>query len=76
MQLQQESTNSDFSSKSVKAPPQSTAKMYRGGKDGNDLGEIPEQTINSMIQQGILTPQDYFYDYASEDWVPLERIIK
>jgi hypothetical protein len=76
IQLQQGLTNADLSTKSVKAPPPSAVKMYRVAKDGNDLGEMSEQTIKSMIQQGILTPQDYSYDYASEDWVPLERIIK
>ena len=41
-------------------------------KDGTDIGSLPIHTVKQMLKDRKLSPQDFYFDTASNDWLPLE----
>lgn len=41
-------------------------------RDGKDMGTLSIQTVRKMLQEGKLTPQDHYFDTASNEWRTLE----
>lgn len=52
-------------------PPPTFESKLRIASDGHDLGELPLTTIKVMLKSGKLTPQDYYLDSKSNQWLEL-----
>ena len=51
--------------------------VYRGklriGRGDQDLGDMPIEKVKTMLRSGELSGSDFFYDFDSGEWLPLDR---
>ena len=50
----------------------SKAPTIRIAKDGNDLGDMDIPKVKLMLLKGELSQQDYYFDAAINNWLPIE----
>ena len=53
-------------------PPPGYEPKLRVASSGQDLGEMPVASVKLMLKSGKLTPQDYYFDTDSNNWMPLD----
>lgn len=53
-------------------PPTGYQPTLRIASNGQDLGELPVETVKLMLQSGKLTLQDFYLDTDSNDWMQLD----
>ena len=53
-------------------PPPGYEPKLRIASNGQDLGEMPSGTVKLMLKSGKLTPQDYYFDAESNNWMQLD----
>jgi uncharacterized protein (DUF58 family) len=52
-------------------PPGATNKL-KISKDGEDLGPLDIETVKTMLDEGQLTLQDYYFDSETKEWYALD----
>ena len=53
-------------------PPPGYEPKLRIASNGQDLGEMPVGTVKTMLRNGKLTQQDYYFDSDSNNWMQLD----
>ena len=73
LQLQQAQLHKlDQMQRTSPPPPPGYEPKLRIASNGQDLGEMPVATVKLMLRSGKLTPQDYYFDADSNDWMQLD----
>jgi uncharacterized membrane protein len=47
----------------------------RLAKNGVDLGEFEKDRVKSLLEAGIVSPEDYYFDTEQNNWLPIANII-
>lgn len=53
-------------------PPPSTSGAYLIRKNGIDIGDMPLEKIQRLLQAGALTTADFYFDPQVNQWIRLE----
>ena len=55
----------------IPPPPQ---RSFRIATEGQDIGDLPLETIKQMVRVGKLTLQDYYFDHQTSTWRGLHEL--
>ena len=56
-------------------PPPPNAATLRVSRGGTDLGELPIESVQTMISTGLLAQEDYYWNAEAQEWRPLGELV-
>ncbi len=64
----------EAAARGIAAIEQEPERSFRIGRNGEDLGDLSEMTVQRMLSRGELSSEDFYFDFESDDWKPLAGI--